>query len=60
MNWIIFVSSFSNTIPDMSVHVGEDVRVSVVSYILTRTHKLDKWIKHQLVSTLGSSNSQKK
>lgn len=46
MNWIILVSSFSNTIPDISVHVGEDMCISLVSYRLTRTYKLDKWIKH--------------
>lgn len=46
MYWIILSSSFSNTIPDMSVHVGEDMCMWVISYILTRTHKLDKWMKH--------------
>lgn len=40
--------------------MGEDTCISLVSYIITRTHKLDKWIKHWLVLTLGSSRSQKK
>lgn len=46
LNWITCISSFSSIITNMSVHVGEDLCVWVVSYILTRIHKLNKWIKH--------------
>lgn len=46
MNWLARISSSSNTITNMSVHVDEDMCVWVVSYILPRTHKLNKWIKH--------------
>lgn len=44
------------------VHVGEDIYVWVVSYLLTRTHELDKWIKHsadQLCEPLAVKKKEK-